>query len=141
MFANSTHAAWLVEILRKQSIAHRFAVHAFCVMPDHFHALVSGLDPTSSLLPFIKNLKLTTSREYRKKFGEELWQKKFHDHILRPQDNAAGVAGYIWMNPVRKGLCGDAREYPYSGSWTADWKKTIFPVKSWEPDWKGKAPA
>jgi putative transposase len=141
VFANSTNAAWLVEILHKQSIAHRFAVHAYCVMPDHFHALVSGLDRTSSLLPFIKNLKQTTSREYQRKFQEALWQKKFHDHILRPRDSAAGVAGYIWMNPVRKGLCRDAREYPYSGSLTTDWKKTIFPVEAWAPDWKATAPA
>jgi len=110
-------------------------------MPDHFHILVSGLDLSSSLLPFIKNLKLTTSREYRKRFRTELWQKKFHDHILRPRDNPAGVAGYIWMNPVRKGLCEEASQYPHSGSFVMDWKKAISPVESWAPDWKGKAPA
>jgi REP-associated tyrosine transposase len=139
VFANAKNAGWLVEILRKQSSVHRFAVQAYCVMPDHFHILVSGLDPASSLLPFIKNLKLTTSREYQKNFGEALWQKKFYDHILRPRDNAAGVARYIWMNPVRKGLCKDPRQYPYSGSFVMDWKKAISPVESWVPDWKAKA--
>jgi putative transposase len=141
VFANAKNAAWLVDILRKQSCAYRFAVQAYCVMPDHFHVLVSGLDPTSSLLAFIKNLKLTTSREYQRNFGEVLWQKKFYDHILRPQDNAAGVAGYIWMNPVRKGLCRDPRQYPYSGSFVLDWKKAISPVESWVPDWKATATA
>jgi len=140
VFADSSRAAWLIEILRRQSIAHRFAVHAYCVMPDHLHALVSGLHPTSSLFPFIKNLKLTTSREYQRKFQAALWQKKFHDHILRPRDHAAGVAGYIWMNPVRKGLCEDPRQYPHSGSFVMDWKKAISPVESWIPDWKTRAP-
>ena len=141
VFANSKNAARLVEILRKQSTAHRFAVLAYCVMPDHLHALVSGLDPTSSLLRFIKNLKQTTSREYQRQFRQTLWQKKFHDHILRPQDNAAGVAGYIWMNPVRKGLCKDPWQYPHSGSFVMDWRKAVSPVESWAPDWKTKAPA
>ena len=141
VFANSKNAAWLIEILRKYSTAHRFTVHAYCVMPDHFHALVSGLDPTSRLLPFIKNLKQTTSREYRLRFRETLWQKKFYDHILRPQDNAAGVAGYIWMNPVRRGLCKEPWQYPHSGSFVMDWKKAISPVESWAPDWKAKSPA
>jgi putative transposase len=141
VFANSKNAARLVEILRKHSIMHRFAVCAYCVMPDHFHALISGLDPTSSLLAFIKNLKQTTSREYQKQFREALWQKKFYDHILRPRDNPAGVAAYIWMNPVREGLCKDPREYPYSGSFVMDWKKAISPVESWTPDWKAKTPA
>jgi REP element-mobilizing transposase RayT len=141
VFANSKNPAWFIEILRKQSIARRFAVFAYCVMPDHFHALVAGLDPASGLLPFIKNLKQTTSRHYQKQFGRALWQKKFYDHILRPRDNPAGVAWYIWMNPVRQGLCNDPREYPYSGSFVMDWKKTISPVESWVPDWKAKAPA
>jgi putative transposase len=141
VFENSTNAAWFIEILRKQSIAHRFAIFAFCVMPDHFHALVSGLDPTSNLIPFIKNLKQTTSRQYQRQFRQTLWQKKFYDHILRPRDNPEAVAAYIWMNPVRKGLCEDPREYPYSGSFVMDWKKAIAPVESWTPDWKSKSKA
>ncbi|HXQ25078.1 MAG TPA: transposase [Candidatus Acidoferrales bacterium] len=141
VFATSKNAVWLIEILRKHSISHRFAVHAYCVMPDHFHVLVAGLDPSSSLLAFIKNLKQTTSREFQKQFRKTLWQKKFYDHILRPRDNPDGVAAYIWSNPVRKGLCKDPRAYPYSGSFTTDWKKTIFPVELWAPDWKAKAPA
>ncbi|HXU20712.1 MAG TPA: transposase [Verrucomicrobiae bacterium] len=141
VFANTKNAVWLVEILRKHSNAHRFAIYAYCVMPDHFHVLVFGLDPTSSLLAFVKNLKLTTSRGYMKDFGRVLWQKKFYDHILRPRDNPAAVAAYIWMNPVRKELCKDPRQYPYSGSFVMDWKKAISHVESWVPDWKEKAPA
>jgi putative transposase len=140
VFADSKKAEWLVQILRRHSVAHGFAVHAYCVMPDHFHALASGLEPESRLLAFIKNLKQTTSREYRKQFQTTLWQKKFYDHILRPRDEAAGVAAYIWMNPVRKGLCKDPWEYPHSGSFVIDWKKAT-PVKAWVPDWKDKEPA
>ncbi|MGA8366766.1 MAG: transposase [Candidatus Acidiferrales bacterium] len=138
LFANARNAVWLIENLREQSIAYRFAVHAYCVMPDHFHGLFSGIEATSNLMAFLKSLKQATAYEYRKQFHGALWQKKFYDHILRPRDNAAGVAAYIWMNPVRKGLCRDAREYPYSGSFVIDWKKAISPEESWMPDWKSK---
>jgi hypothetical protein len=67
-----------------------------------------------------------------------LWQKKFYDRILRERDSFDGVAGYIWMNPVRKGLCSDPREYPYSGSFAVDWKKMMRPLESWVPEWKAK---
>jgi putative transposase len=132
------NAFWLIKNLRGQAIAFRFAVHAYCVMPDHFHGLFSGLEPSSDLLAFVKNLKGTTSNEYRRKTEQDLWQKKFYDHILREDDNAVRVAGYIWMNPVRKGLCVDPREYPYSGSFVRDWMKEVMPVESWVPSWKGK---
>ncbi|MGO9591856.1 MAG: REP-associated tyrosine transposase [Candidatus Acidiferrales bacterium] len=141
VFTNAKNAAWLIEILRGQSTAHGFAVHAYCAMPDHFHALAAGLNPASDLLAFVKNLKLTTSLEYRARFRKTLWQKKFYDHILRPHDNAMRVACCIWMNPVRKGLCADPEQYPYSGSFTMDWKKGISPVETWTPEWKEKAPA
>jgi putative transposase len=152
VFANSRNAAWLIEALRKQAGAHRFAVGAYCAMPDHLHALVTGLEPTSDLLSFVKHFKQSTAREYggrrqrrppekqggryKTTFQTVLWQKKFYDHILRPRDNADGVAGYIWFNPVRKGLCMDPREYPYSGSFMFDWTKAIIAAKAWIPEWK-----
>ena len=151
VFANSRNAVWLVEKLREESTAFPFAVHAYCVMPDHLHALVTGLEPTSDLLAFVKSLKLSTAREYpsqqrrppTRRGGRyegrpqtALWQKKFYDHILRERDNAAGVAAYIWMNPVRKGLCQDPREYPHSGSFILDWRKFVGSVEPWTPDWK-----
>jgi len=141
VFANPKIAAWLIEILRRQSNVRRFAVRAYCVMPDHFHVLVTGLDAASDLLAFVKNLKVTTSLEYRARCGETLWQKKFYDHVLRRKDNIMRVASYIWMNPVRKGLCTDPEEYPYSGSFAMDWREGISPVETWTPDWKEKAPA
>ncbi len=112
VFADAKNAAWLIENLREQWIAFRFAVHAYCVMPDHFHGLLSGSEPTSDLLAFVKNFKGTTSNEYQRRYHRVLWQKKFYDHILREGDNAANVAGYIWMNPVRSGLCVNPRDTP-----------------------------
>lgn len=140
VFADSKNAVWPIEILRRQSIARGFAVHAYCVMHDHFHALVTGLDPKGDLLAFMKNLKVTTSLEYRIRFRKVLCQKEFYDHILRPNDNAMRIGGYIWMNPVCKGLCTDPKQYPHSGSFTMDWKKEVSPVETWTPGWKEEAP-
>jgi REP-associated tyrosine transposase len=141
VFANPSNADWLIDVLRKQAATHRFGVTAYCVMPDHLHALVSGLNARSDLLAFVKNLKQSTAREYLQRWHRPLWEKKFYDHILRPNDNASGIAGYIWFNPVRKGLCNHPREYPYSGSFVLDWKRTMLPLEIWAPDWKAKPPA
>jgi putative transposase len=133
---NCEIATRLTEILAKHAQTHKFAVHAYCVMPDHFHFLAAGLSEKSDLLALVKNVKQTSSAEYEKRYHGPLWQKKFYDRILRETDNFHGAAGYIWMNPVRKGLCQDPREYPYSGSFVCDWKSAITPVESWIPGWK-----
>ena len=157
LFENGARANRIIEILRSKSSACRFAVHAYCVMPDHVHILALGLEEGSDLLEFAKAFKQESQSEFppqapkRKAPTEKraqttratvaatkpaLWQKKFYDHILRPGEPCDAVAGYIWMNPVRAGLCTDPRDYPYSGSFTVDWKKIIRPLESWIPDWK-----
>jgi putative transposase len=138
VFAEPEKALWLIDELRRHSVRHRFAVYAYCVMPEHFHALVRGLGPGSDLLVFLKGFKQETAHEFRRKFHGVLWQKKFYDHILRRDDSAERVAAYIWANPVRKGICGDALEYPFCGSFVLDWKKLISAVEVWEPSWEAK---
>ena len=135
-FANPDRALELITEFCHHSTAYHFSVHAYCVMPDHFHALVRGLHPTSELLAFLKNLKEITTRRYQSRSQRLLWQKKFHDHILRENESIQPIANYIFMNPVRRGLCADPRQYPFSGSLVHDWKKLILPVNGWLPAWK-----
>lgn len=140
VFVDARRANRLIETLRQQAAANQFAVHAFCVMPDHFHALVLGLDEASDLLLFVRRIKLATTREFCRASKRSLWQKKFYDHVLRPGDSPERVATYIWMNPVRKGLCRSVSEYPYCGSFVLDWKEPPAAVQPWLPPWKEKSP-
>jgi putative transposase len=133
-------ATWVISRLREHSQANLFAVHAYCAMPDHLHVLVLGLDIESDLLVFLKELKQNTAYQFQRRFHRALWQKKFYDHILRPRDSPEQVAAYIWMNPVRKGLCRAPQDYPHSGSFAFDWKKVVPPVESWTPSWKEDDP-
>jgi REP element-mobilizing transposase RayT len=138
VFSNSKNAFDLIECLRTIAEKYRFGVHAYCAMPDHFHALVEGVAPESDLLLFMRNFKQASSCEYSKEGGAPLWQKKFYDHILRPKDSPDAVSSYIWMNPVRKGLCTKTTQYPYSGSFTEEWEKKVHPHEVWLPAWKKK---
>src|SRR5271170_137365 len=71
-FANPEIASWLIGELRRQSDSSHFAVHAYCVMPDHLHALVLGIETASDLLAFMKNLKQETGFEFQKRFHRAL---------------------------------------------------------------------
>ncbi|HEX4003192.1 MAG TPA: transposase [Candidatus Acidoferrales bacterium] len=141
VFGSPEWASRIVAHLRAEATAYRFAIHAYCAMPDHLHVLARGDEANSDLLAFVKNFNQKTDHEFRVGFHRDLWQKKFYDRILRQTDSVERVAGYIWLNPVRAGICEDPREYPHSGSFTMDWKKGFAPVEKWVPPWKGKAPA
>ena len=51
--------------------------------------------PTMSRV--VKQLKGYTSKQ----IGQSLWQKSFHDHIIRNQKDYEEHINYIYYNPVR----------------------------------------
>ena len=135
------NAEKLVTHLVRVAKNHGMSIYAYCVMPDHLHVLVQGKLPTSDLLSFIKEFKQRTELQFYAKHGREFWRKKFYDRILRPKDSPEGMATYIWMNPVRQGLCRSAVEYPHSGSSVVDWEEIARVTEPSVPDWKKMSPA
>ena len=139
IFANRSRCLWLLEVFRSECAVRTFAIHAYCLMPDHFHFLAEGLSPTSDLLNLIKTFKLKTSRAYVRQAGQALWQRKFYDRILRPNESPESVAWYIWQNPARKGLSSGPHTYPFNGSFTSGIPRTE-PSITWLPPWRKPAP-
>jgi len=84
-------------------------------MPDHLHLLMGGRD-RSDLREFMKDFKQVSAYNYKKEFNETLWQRSYHEHVLRCEEAVEDIAEYILNNPVRAGLVQDLRQYPYSGS-------------------------
>ncbi len=141
IFTTARFCHWFLRCLRDNASSHFFAVHAYCLMPDHVHLLFEGLSLSSDMLQFVRAIKHKTSLPFERKTGRPLWQKKFYDHILRRNDSPDGVAWYIWMNPVRARLCHRPEDYPFLGSFTASWRATPKPHSDWLPSWRNiKAP-
>jgi REP element-mobilizing transposase RayT len=92
-------------------------------MPDHLHLLVMGSDD-SDLPGFVKDFKQRTGYAYRRATAKALWQKSYHDHVVRAEEDVREVARYIVSNPVRAGLVATATEFPYSG-WLA-WGRSVL---------------
>lgn len=124
-------------ILREKARDESFAIPAYCFMPDHLHLLVNGTRETSDCLAFINGFKQSSAYQFKQATGERLWQHKPFDHILRSDERWEPVAWYIWMNPIRKGLCARPQDWPFSGSETLDWKRLLAPPRQlWIPPWK-----
>ena len=137
VFAKEPVGKWMVAWLIRLAARHGFAVHAYCVMPDHVHLLLEGLNEGCDLARFVSAFKQHTGFAYQQKVGRRLWQTVYYDHVLRKTEEMNRVAWYIWMNPVRKGLCARPEDWPYSGSQTMDWMRMLTPPEElWVPPWK-----
>ena len=132
-FGQTEFNQYFIGKLREQLAVHQFAAPAYCLMPDHVHLLIEALTVNSNLGPFVKTLKQATGFEFERRTGQRLWQKYYYDHVLRPKDDPDGVAWYIWLNPVRAGLCAEAREYRFLGSLTGLWPPGARPDLIWVP--------
>ena len=108
--------------LRRTCRREKFALLAYCLMPDHAHVLVEGTSDTSDLRRLIKSAKQRSGQSFAARHNQPLWQEGFHDRVLRRDEDSKQIARYIVDNPVRAGLARSALDYPLSGSdvWTLE---------------------
>ena len=58
-------APFVIAQFRRAAGRHQFAVIAYCLMPDHAHALVEGLTDQAKLRAFVKSAKESSGRSGR----------------------------------------------------------------------------
>jgi|SoiMethySBSTD1v2_1073268.scaffolds.fasta_scaffold1344325_2 putative transposase len=94
----------------------RFAVIAYCYMPDHVHMLVEGQADDSDCRQFVSRAKQYSGFHYKAAFDQRLWQRYGYERTLRSDEASISVARYILENPIRARLVKRIDEYPFSGS-------------------------
>lgn len=113
-FANSGVVSYCQQALLQAAGAEDMSVLAYVFMPDHLHLLLMGSEG-SSLARFMKRLKQQTGFWFKNRTGEVLWQRSYHDHVVRGDMNLLDAARYVAANPVRAGLVPGWEAYPYTG--------------------------
>jgi putative transposase len=135
-FQHALRAKSLIHVLVAAAAHRRFLLHAWCIMPDHLHILCEGASARSAARVFVNRWKAASALRFERELGRDIWQRAFYDHVLRPSEHVDSFLWYIWMNPVRKGLCKSPYDYPWSGSLTIDWRKAKPSEARWTPPWK-----
>jgi REP element-mobilizing transposase RayT len=83
----------------------RYDLGAWCVMPNHVHALVRPR-PGHELSNILHSWKSFTAHEINKRLGRkgEVWQHEGYDHIVRNPQSLWRIEQYILNNPIGAGL-------------------------------------
>lgn len=119
-FGDAGFSLECVEYLRSQASEQSIAVLAYCFMPDHVH-FVLRVDGNTGIVDFIAKFKSVTTRLWWKHGNRgRLWQRTFHDHLLRDAEDEGQYLQYVLANPVRAGLVGEWKLYPFAGSFAYD---------------------
>ena len=126
----------VVSTLRSTSNALRFAVIAYCLMPDHIHVVCEALSDDCDLQEFVRLFKQRTAYGWRQKTGEPLWQPSYYDHILRESESTRSVVRYTLENPVRAELVDEPGKYAHSGSFVYSRRELIEWAFGWNAAWR-----
>jgi putative transposase len=108
IFQRAVNADLMIATLFRYRDQGRFALHAFVIMPDHLHVLITPAQDqnTSSSLQLIKG---GYSFAVRKEFPGEVWHSGYHEHRIRDLDDFEAQKRYIAQNPTRKNYA----DYPH----------------------------
>jgi len=100
-----------------------FVLHDFVVMPNHFHAIIEivltheqrtttgglSLQKQLTIPEIIHRFKTLTTRKYIdgvyrndwEGFHGKLWQRSYHEHIIRDDKSYEMIVEYVKNNPLR----------------------------------------
>ena len=117
LLCNDRNALAVIETLMDYRAAGKYCLHAFVVMPEHIHVLLTPALGASleRVVQLIKGgsshrIGLMTPRRF------PFWQRGFSDHRIRDAEDYFVHVRYIELNPVKRGLVLDAADYRYSSA-------------------------
>ena len=80
------------------------SVDCYTVMPNHIHLLLqirTDRDGRPMVAPTISVVVQQLKGAATKRIGESVWQKLFHDHVVRNEQDYLKIWEYIDNNPAR----------------------------------------
>lgn len=101
--------------LREAAERFRLRVHAWVLMPNHFHLLATPEAP-DSISKTMQRLGTRYVPYVNRREGRHgtLWQGRYKACIIDSEAYLLACARYIDLNPVRAGLVAAARDYAWS---------------------------
>jgi putative transposase len=94
-------AELVVEALRAgERTFHRYQLHAFVVMPNHEHLLVTPKVVATQWLAPLKGFTAYRANELLGSRGCAFWQDESYDHLVRHDAQFERIRSYIEENPA-----------------------------------------
>ncbi len=109
-----------IATLVRDSILHGgrrdYDLHAWVIMPNHVHLLITPLTESSRFLRRLKGYSARQANLILGQTGQPFWQDESYDHVARSGEEYRRIARYIVSNPVKAGLVQTVEEYAWSSS-------------------------
>jgi putative transposase len=113
LFQVEQNALLIIEVLREQRTRNRIQLHAFVIMPDHIHLLLTPAPEISleKVMQYIKGGFL-----FRLKSNLDVWERSYTNHRVTDVTDYTTHIIYTHQNPIRANLAHYPHLYPFSSA-------------------------
>ena len=114
-FVDDEDRACYLAALHHASVRARCPIHAYVLMPNHVHLLVTAGEPRAPA-----RMMQALGRNYVRHFNERhgrtgtLWEGRYRSSLIDSERYFLQCSRYIESNPVRAGLVSGPEEYEWS---------------------------
>ena len=100
---------------RQQCLGH-YQIHAYIVMANHVHLLITPCVEVSRLMQSLKRFTAPEGNRMLGHTGQPFWQDESYDRLVRDEAEFQRITRYIEMNPVKAGLAAKPEDFPWSSA-------------------------
>lgn len=107
----------LLDTLADAAAQYRVAIHAYVLMDNHLHLLLTPPDADA-----LSRMMQSLGRRYvgwfnaRHKRSGTLWEGRFRAGLIEGERHLLACMRYIELNPVRAGLCAEPAQWAWSSA-------------------------
>ena len=104
-----------LHFLLQASLAERCRVHAYCLMSNHVHLLVTP-DDEAACARFMKLVNQRHTQHVNRVHARTgtLWEGRYRSNLVYSSRYVLACYRYIELNPVRAGIARHPGDYPWS---------------------------
>ena len=122
LFRDDLDRQVLVQRLGRISVRLGWRVFAYALLTTHYHAVLQTRD--ANLSRGMQWLNAGHAQLYNQRWRRSgtLVARRFGYRVIESEEYLAGACRYVWLNPVRAGLCKAAVDWSWNGG---EWFSTI----------------
>ena len=114
IFRDDTDRARLIALLDAACERCKWRLHAYCLMPNHYHLVIELVEPTlSDGFQWLNGIYAQAFNRRHRMTGH-LFQGRFHSAAVQSDGHLLELSRYLAYNPVRAQLCAEPADWPWS---------------------------
>ena len=115
IFASSADRQTLLDLLQENAQKFDVAVHAYVLMDNHFHLLLTpqSADGLPQMMQAVGRRYVRYFNDAQKRSGT-LWEGRYKSTLIQTERYLLACMAYIDLNPVRAGMVSHPRDFPWS---------------------------